>query len=108
MTDTDTSTTTGTPTGDADTVPSLAGDRTGALLRQGYAFGPRLRRRAGADAVEFRLMGRRTVLVEGPEGARLFYDGARFRRAGAIPRPLQRTLFGDGPVHVLDDEEHRV
>jgi fatty-acid peroxygenase len=80
-------------------------DRSLDLTRNGYRFGPL--RRDGSAAREIRLLGRRTILVAGPEGQRLFYDESAVRRHGAIPRPLRRTLFGDGAVHGLDDDAHR-
>jgi fatty-acid peroxygenase len=47
------------------------------------------------------------TVVVGPEGAELFYDEARLRRADALPGPVRHTLFGDGGVQTLDDEDHR-
>lgn len=84
----------------------LLPDATLALLRRPYDTLPALRHAQGGVA-EVRLLGERALVVGGADGARLFYDDSRLRRAGAVPRPLQRTLFGDGPVHVLDDEMHR-
>ncbi|MGN6244413.1 MAG: cytochrome P450 [Motilibacteraceae bacterium] len=84
----------------------LLPDATLALLRRPYDTLPALRRRDGG-AAEVRLLGERALVVGGADGVRLFYDDTRMRRAGAVPKPLQRTLFGDGPVHVLDDELHR-
>jgi fatty-acid peroxygenase len=84
----------------------LLPDATLALLRRPYDTLPALRRAQGGSA-EVRLLGERALVVGGADGARLFYDGSLMRRAGAVPRPLQRTLFGDGPVHALDDEMHR-
>ncbi len=86
--------------------PAARGDRTLQLLVQGYAFPGRVR--GSATAVRTWLLGQPAVLVGGREGARLFYDTSRFQRAKAIPRPVRRTLFGEGAVHGLDDEAHRV
>jgi fatty-acid peroxygenase len=80
-------------------------DRSLALLRTGYPFLAQLRR--SAPATELRLLGRRTTVVAGPEGARAFYDEAVMRRRGAIPWPLRRVLFGAGAVHGLDGPDHR-
>jgi hypothetical protein len=41
-------------------------DRSLDLIRNGYRFGPV--RRDGSAAREIRLLGRRTILVAGPEG----------------------------------------
>ena len=54
-----------------------------------------------------RLPGKRPIVLGGStEAVQLFYDEARFRRAGAMPRFVRRTLFGEGAVHGLDDEQH--
>src|SRR3954449_6835918 len=80
-------------------------DRTVQLIRTGYPGGARLRR--GAVAAPTRLLGRRAVVVGGPEGVRRFYD-PRLRRRGAFPAPVKLVLFGPGTVHGLDDAEHRL
>jgi fatty-acid peroxygenase len=87
--------------------PRRPRDRTLQLLRLGYRFAPDLRRGAVDDLVETRLLGRRTTIVGGREGVRLFYDETKLRRRHAVPRPLLRTLFGAGAVHGLDDADHR-
>ena len=81
----------------------MTGDQTLPLIRTGYPWGPRLR--GSAPAVPIRLLGRRAVLVGGPEGVRRFYD-PRLRRRGAIPLPVRRVLFGARTVHGLDDAAH--
>ena len=78
-------------------------DSTLALVRDGYRWGPA--RRGSAPAVPIRLLGRRSVLVGGPDGVRRFYD-PRLRRRGAIPLPVRRVLFGAATVHGLADAEH--
>ncbi|WP_246016768.1 cytochrome P450 [Micromonospora pisi] len=52
-------------------------------------------------------MGQPTVGLCGPDAARFFYDEEHIRRHGAIPEPVQATLFGHGAVHTLDGESHR-
>jgi fatty-acid peroxygenase len=78
-------------------------DQTLHLLRQGYPWGARLR--DGSVAVPTRLLGRRAVVVGGPEGVRRFYD-PRLRRRGAFPPPLKVVLFGRGGVQGLDGTAH--
>jgi len=78
------------------------------LLRHGYEALPRARARRGHDdAFRARLLGRRTLVVRGEEGARLLYDESRIRRRRAVPSPLAALLFGKGAVHGLDGEAHR-
>jgi fatty-acid peroxygenase len=83
----------------------VTADRTLDLIRTGYPWGERVR--GGAIAVPTRLLGRRAVVVGGPEGVRRFYD-ARLRRKGSLPAAIRLLLFGPGTVHGLDDAEHRL
>jgi fatty-acid peroxygenase len=80
-------------------------DESVALLRDGYRFTAE-RRPSGCPVAPTRLGGRPALLVGGEEGARLFYDTGRMRRAGAIPAPTKLALFGRGAVHGLDGAEH--
>ncbi|PZF83366.1 cytochrome P450 [Jiangella anatolica] len=73
------------------------------LWRHGYGWASDLR--AGRTAAPVRFLGRRSVVVGGPEGVSRFYD-PRLRRAGAVPAPIGDVLFGSGSVHGLDDEPH--
>jgi fatty-acid peroxygenase len=78
------------------------------LARHGYDAVARDRTaRGGADTYVSRLLGRRTVVLGDPEGARAFYDESIARRAGAVPPPLAWLLFGRGAVHGMDGTEHR-
>lgn len=81
-------------------------DQTAALLAEGYWWAARACAADTGDVRVTRLLGRRTVVVRGPEAAREFYDGDLVR-AGAAPRRLQRTLFGAGGVQGLDGARHR-
>jgi fatty-acid peroxygenase len=81
------------------------------MWRDGYRAIPEERARheeaeEDADAFGCRVLGRRALVVRGPDGARAFYDETLVRRKGAIPPPLAALLFGRGAVHGLDDEQH--
>jgi fatty-acid peroxygenase len=78
-----------------------------ALLRDPYRFISRRASELGADAFLTRLLLRPTTCMTGVEAAGVFYDPARFQRAGAAPGALQKTLFGQGGVQGLDGEDHR-
>lgn len=83
------------------------------FLRWGYLFASRLREKAGLPAtshtpLSLTLLGRTAVLVRGAEGVRFFYDNDLMERHGAMPKPVQLPLFGEGAVHTLDGEAHRV
>jgi fatty-acid peroxygenase len=82
-------------------------DATIALLRDPYGFISRRCAKHGTDAFATRLMGRPAICIRGEEAARLLYDEERFRRAGAAPRRLRKTLFGDDGVQGLDGAAHR-
>jgi fatty-acid peroxygenase len=83
-------------------------DETLALASQGYGWLPNRRRQAPDGVVVTRLAGQRAVGLCGPEAARFFYDEDHIRRHGAIPGPVQSTLFGRGAVHTLDGPAHRI
>lgn len=83
-------------------------DDTLGLVLGGYAWLPALRRKSGdAEAVFLRLLGRRAVALRGKAAVSFFYDESHVRRHGAIPEPVQGTLFGHGAIHTLDGEAHR-
>jgi fatty-acid peroxygenase len=82
-------------------------DSTFALLRDPYRYISRRSSELGENVFETRLLLRPTTFVTGVDAAGVFYDPARFQRDGAAPPPLQKTLFGQGGVQGLDDEEHR-
>jgi fatty-acid peroxygenase len=82
-------------------------DSTLALVRSPYRFISERAAAVGEDAFETRVLLRRTICMTGPEAAAAFYDPAHFKRAGAAPVRLQRTLFGKGGVQGLDGQLHR-
>lgn len=82
-------------------------DGTLGLLRDPYGFVRKRCQRYGADLFETRLLLRRTICMTGPEAAQLFYDPDRFRRRGAMPGRVRRTLLGVGGVQGMDGEAHR-
>jgi len=84
-----------------------APDATLALLRDGYDFVGKRRRRLRSDVFQTRLLLQPALCLTGVEAARLFYDEDRFQRANAVPARMQRTLTGTGGVQSLDGEAHR-
>jgi fatty-acid peroxygenase len=92
----------------AANVPRPADDLSYKLWREGYrALATERLRHDDPDAFPSALLGRRTAVVRGPEGARLFYDTSVVSRRRAMPAPLAGLLFGRGAVHGLDDRAHR-
>lgn len=92
------------PPGDA--VVRLRGDRSLAVLRDGYRFVSRRLRELYGHGFDTRFLGRRAVFLSGPDAARQFYDNTKFTRVGAIPQPIRGTLFGKDTVHGLTDGAH--
>jgi fatty-acid peroxygenase len=81
-------------------------DATIAVFRDPFRFILERARCLGTDAFETRIALRPTICLTGIDGARLFYDPERFERRGAMPEPIQATLFGRGGVQMLDGEAH--
>jgi fatty-acid peroxygenase len=75
---------------------------------EGYGWLPNRRRRSPGGVVQTRVLGRRVTGLCGPDAARFFYDEANIHRHGALPGPVQDTLFGRGGVHSLDGVDHRL
>jgi fatty-acid peroxygenase len=82
-------------------------DSTFALRREGYDFISRRCDRLGSDIFSTRLMLRRVICVRGADAARMFYDGDRFTRSGAMPQITLRLLQDKGSVQQLDGAAHR-
>ncbi|MEV6734270.1 MULTISPECIES: cytochrome P450 [unclassified Streptomyces] len=83
-------------------------DSTLSLLTRGYAWLPDRMRTASDGTFRTRLLGRPTIALQGPEAAAFFYDERHVLRTAALPDPVLDTLFGQGAVHTLDGEAHRV
>lgn len=77
------------------------------FIREGFPFIYNRCRRFQSDLFEIKVPFLKVVCVSGPEASRLFYDPDRFVRQGAIPKRIQRTLFGEKGVQTLDDAAHR-
>lgn len=82
-------------------------DDTLPLAARPYGLLPDRARQRGRDVFDTRLLLQKTTCMTGADAARVFYDPDRFVRAGAAPRRLRRTLFGEGGVQALDGERHR-
>lgn len=82
-------------------------DSTMALIRDPYEFVSKRCRQYRSDLFETRLMLRKAICMTGPEAAQVFYDESKVVRSGAPPGRIEKTLFGQGGVQGLDDEEHR-
>ncbi|MEI2418060.1 cytochrome P450 [Orrella sp. JC864] len=90
-------------------MPRLDGlDHTLSLMADPYRFISGQCQRLNSDVFEARIMLQPTVCMRGAPAAELFYDPARFVRAGAAPEPLRASLFGKQAVQGLDGAAHQV
>jgi fatty-acid peroxygenase len=76
------------------------------LLKEGYLFITNRSTAFQSDIFETRLLGQRAICMRGEEAASLFYDGEKFKREGASPNRIQKTLLGKHGVQSLDKEAH--
>ena len=82
-------------------------DHTIRVLREGYEFILNRSHKFESNVFETKVLGEKTICLTGKEAAELFYDNAKFRRSGAAPKHVQKTLFGENGVQALDGEEHQ-
>lgn len=76
-------------------------------LDEGYLLLSELRKKAGAPVVKAKLLNKEVIAVYGNEAARKFYDPSNFKREGAMPKVVLKTLFGEDGVQTLDGETHK-
>ncbi|ASN03921.1 cytochrome P450 [Virgibacillus necropolis] len=82
-------------------------DNTLRLLMEGYRYIPNRCRRFETDIFTTRLMGQKMICISGKEAAEVFYNNELFRRKGAAPKRVQKSLFGQKGVQTMDGAEHR-
>ncbi|MCA0972097.1 cytochrome P450 [Halobacillus litoralis] len=89
-------------------IPKAEGfDNTLSLINDGFHFFIDRHKQLGTNIFETRLIGRKAVCIVGEEASRIFYDTEKFKREGAMPKPLKMSLFGEGSLHGMDGEAHR-
>ncbi|WP_040285058.1 cytochrome P450 [Sporosarcina koreensis] len=76
------------------------------LMEKGYNLLGELREDVGAPVVKAKFLTEEITAIYGEAAARQFYDPANFKREGAMPKPVLKTLFGEGGVQTLDGEAH--
>lgn len=81
-------------------------DSSLSLINEGFNFIPRRRKELNSDIFETRLMGQKAICMAGEEAADLFYNNKYFKREGAMPAPLKKSLLGEGGIHGRDGEDH--
>lgn len=75
-------------------------------LDEGYLLFSTLREEAKAPVVKARLLNKEVIAVYGQEAAKKFYDPNNFKREGAMPKLVLKTLFGEEGVQTMDGKSH--
>lgn len=78
-----------------------------ALYQAGYDALAELREEAAAPVVKASFFNKEIIVVYGQEAAKKFYDSENFKRKGAMPEIVLKTLMGQGGVQTLDGAAHR-
>jgi len=81
-------------------------DNTLALSREGYLFIKNRADKYKSDIFETNLFGKKVICMTGKEAAMIFYDSKRFKRHGAAPKRVQKTLLGENAVQGMDGKAH--
>jgi fatty-acid peroxygenase len=77
------------------------------LLNAGYTLLGKLREEVQAPVVKGKFFNQEIIAIYGKEAAKVFYDPKNFKRQGAMPKIVLKTLFGEGGVQTLDGREHQ-
>lgn len=76
------------------------------LSREGYMFIKNRMDQYKTNIFETRLLGKKVICISGGEGAKIFYDQERLKKNNALPKRVQKTLFGMNAIQTMDGEEH--
>ena len=81
-------------------------DNSFALMREGYLFISNRINKYNSNIFKTRLMAQEVICMRGKEAAELLCDKERFQRYNAIPKRIQKTLFGQNAIQTLDSNAH--
>lgn len=82
-------------------------DHTLSFLLEGYKYISNRTEKYNRNIFRTRMLGGQQVIcLVGKEAAELFYDNEKFKRHGAAPQRVLKTLFGQGGVQTLDGTKH--
>lgn len=73
---------------------------------KGYNLLSAIREDVDAPVAKAKFLTEEIITVYGKDAAEKFYDPENFKREGAMPTPVLKTLFGEDGVQTLDGEEH--
>lgn len=81
-------------------------DSTITLLKNGYTFIKNNVDGYQSDIFETHLLGEKVICISGEEAAKIFYNSELFKRQDAVPKRIQKTLFGLNAIQGMDGEAH--
>ncbi|WP_101845964.1 cytochrome P450 [Halobacillus sp. Marseille-P3879] len=81
-------------------------DQTINVLREGYQFLPKRFKQLHTDVFQMSLLAEKVICLTGEEGAKLFYDRDKFQRKGALPKRIEKSLFGENAIQSMDGDPH--
>lgn len=81
-------------------------DNTLALSQEGYLFIKNRTDKYQSDLFETHVLGEKVICISGKDAAKIFYDTERFKRSGAAPKRVQKTLTGENAVQGMDGPPH--
>ncbi|MFD1204807.1 MULTISPECIES: cytochrome P450 [Sporosarcina] len=81
-------------------------DHTFQLLTEGYCFLHNRFDKYNSEIIETTLLGKKMICMVGRDAVELFYDSSRFTRIGAIPKRVQKTLFGENGIQTMEGKQH--
>lgn len=76
------------------------------LFEHGYNLLSVIREDVNAPVAKATFLTEEIITIYGEEAAKKFYDPTNFKRGGAMPKPVLKTLFGENGVQTLDGKEH--
>lgn len=71
-------------------------------LKEGYLFIKNRTERYNSDLFQARLLGKNFICMTGADAAKVFYDTDRFQRQNALPKRVQKSLFGVNAIQGMD------
>ncbi len=81
-------------------------DSAMALSQEGYMFIKNRIDKYQTDIFETRLLGKKVICISGKEATKVFYNKDLFEKKGALPKRVQKTLFGVDAIQTMDGQEH--
>ncbi|MDY0394962.1 hypothetical protein RWE15_11615 [Virgibacillus halophilus] len=83
-------------------------DHTLSFLTEGYMYISNRMKKYDREIFQTRLLGgKKIICLAGKDAAKVFYDNEKFKRQGAAPERVLKTLFGQQGVQTLDGTKHR-